>query len=445
MKLSEKELNYILSECINYLLTEDELPPLNKRAQKQRYFNYDINHGDINFDVDDKNNRIRGGSWKPNKIKRTLNKSQITRPLANMGTYVIGGWLLSGVIGLALGGDIGQLIANIGSLAGGAAALQALGGSLNRYNKMKNLKVPSNLATAKKVAIAAAAERANLQIQCADIKERLDEQIAEYNKRYKGIEQNGIRIPLTFELLNSFLLKTSSTFKLAKNLGSEEVSVNFNTDFSNKYVSESKQNIYEDDSYDFPEDSEFITHNSSNGGYIYDNNDEVIDFSNIVGLGEVYCETYRLWYTWTKYIKVIISEFPDDLTWKDIINEVGKRQPNELLNAFYHTFFPKISKLTDAIKDRKQEPEVTKFKIIDNNYADTLSNGTVVYYVLFQDDGGEKYALRKNNNMNNIKTGTWFSVKNIEKYLTGSYLRDSETDTISIFKPSILDYAIKIR
>lgn len=452
MKLSDKELNYILSECVKHVLLEStpEGMGLNNQGQKKQVLNTTINTANtenpyigVNMDGDAEYGR---DTWNyetdeeySNTVTQKAKPKNVLKQAGKALAWTVGGAALSAIVGGALGGDVGAIVANLGMYAGIGVAMASIGKSSKHFLLLKNMKIPRDVSTAKKVAVLAAAERINTQKQCYILQKNLTAAIAEFNKVFAKEMRQRNQQPLTWELLQPLLLKTSSNFTLAKQIGGDNIDVNFKTNFQNKNVTEAKllENDYatkEYDNFDFKEKNEMDA------------------LQEVIVMGELYCETYKLWYSWTRYIQVLIKYFPDDLKWNDIIQSVGKKHPDELFDSIYHLLFPTISKLTDTINDRNSrkdgktrsdiEQEVSnmgkkvRLTVIDVNFKfDEKGDGNMLEYVIFQDDNGEKYALLKQYYTNAIANTTLY-VKNLHNYITNNNIYDENGD-IPKLKPYI--------
>lgn len=433
MKLNDKELNYILSECVKSVMSEAAPIGLNRQGRKNQVYNTKINVDKPNVGTNDFDETYRDftddeGYQVQNKVTKNIKGKDILRQVGKAAAWTVGGMALGAFVGGVLGGDVGGLVANLGMYGGALAAFQGAIGSFRRYIYLKNMTIPNDPQIAKQMAILAAAERIGLQPKCHILQKNLTNAIDGFNNKFKQVNYE----PLSWETLKPFLIKSSHTFSFMKNLNINDAEVNFDTNFMNKNVTESK--LFEND---------YSTQEYKNFNFDGKTKEEAL--TEVITIGELYCETYKLWYIWTRYIQVLIDSHPDDLSWDDIIKEAGKHQPNVLFNKLYHFIFPRISQLTDAIKDKKEKKDVTIFEIVDVNYIDTLHNGTQVAYILFRGDDGDYYALKTPKNAK-VKNGMRFKVRAIEKYLTGSYLKSDNTidGEIAVFKNTILQYAIKI-
>lgn len=422
MKLNEQEMYFLLSECLKQTLTEaDILNKQRKNINKNAPISYKMDKGDVNIhknyswdgekfneyweqDPNGENTPTKStGKWNHNLLKR----SKAGKALG----AVAGAMALSGILGGLVGGDFGSIIGKIGMYGGIAYSLGMAAKSLRRYSLLKNMKVPNNPRMAYQVAVLAAQERAELQLQCKNAQANLRNSMAAYNMIYAG--KNSSESILTFDKIKE-LTSNAKNFDLlnAKMIAGEgkKGNVNFTTDFNNNNVTEGK--INEDiNSTDFSSTIVPINTFKENFEVEEDEYDQLeykqkLAVETVVGIAKFYSELYRLWYSWTRYIQILVQAFPNDLKWDDIINNTGKKDANSLFNALYHVMFPNMAKMTDSLTgDSKQERgekilnskenfkmhtlEITNAsKEIKNDYGHERK-----YVILMDLNDGQQYAI----------------------------------------------------
>lgn len=453
MKLTDKELNFVLSECVKQMLNEyDTVGPLNKTAQYQQKNNYSINTdgvtpvAGVNFMDDTWDGTIYNYPDEyDTKAKISKNKKNVNRNLLKAGAKTIAGFTVGSIVAIALG-PIGMIPLLFKSIRGGRKAISSLVKSHQRYKMLNSFKIPKNKETAKELAILAATERADLQNQCNIAQQNLFKSIKAFNETYS----NGT-LTLSWEDLKSVLSKTAGKFPLANELGGGEIEVNTKTNFNDINVTESK--LFE---------NEFSQTVQSKFTFNKNNIDDAM--KTVVSIGELYCELYRLWFSFTRYIQILIAKYPKYLNWKNIISSVGKVDNEESLWSEILGIVAPTSKraldLKQAFDKRNSEndenEEVSDKDIFDSFKQTTFTVNRIqfsptnspwgggkqskVTYTTFQDQEGREYALQTNLTPKAV-IGNTFTVTNMKKYITDTYISSDTNNDIRILSPSILSNA----
>lgn len=438
MKLNENEINYIFSECLLQILEEES--KLDKLRNNSTY-NYDRSNiqyaAGYNFDDNDvqsyqlDNRHVNKQNYRKGKIGRYLKPT-----MKAVGTVV--GTGLAGMTALsilsALGAEgIGGIISSLSFYGGLGIALKQAAESHRRYSLLKNMKIPRSVNMAKQVASLAAAERITLQEECRILQANFNNALSAYN----GLYGQYANYKLSWDIIKKHL---KTDFSLLTQLGGDTVETNIDTNFNDKNVTEGKlyENTFSNEEYGtkvIPENN-FIK-------YFQDKDDSAENFEfaveTVYGIAQLYIDTYQLWYQWSRYIKVLIDYFPEDLKWQEILKTAGKYQPESIWKSIYHKLLPNLSQVTDAIGDRinpknkegKTRDEIAKeikkkyntssvvkeLKVYSTQYNRNGIIFTVFDVINNDNDNDEKYAiateLLDNANLK-YNRGEIIQVKNID-------------------------------
>lgn len=400
MKLTEKELNYILSECIQQMILEN-----------------DINEDEPQVNTKINTNLVGGKGWGvSNKLQQT-------------GKAVVDGIKNgSGFLGKTLGGvgGVTQQVPGLASMAGSVAAgmmfptaglpflLAMLGmgqliGGINRFRQFATKKIPYNKNAAFKIALRALPEYQNCSKLCQTIQSNFNlscqayENIAQ-QKDWETTEYgwNDIKNSLNF---NEFTLN-SGDLKGIRGV------TNINQDFTKQDVNESttpdmqkKQTINTIQKY-------LSTFNKENDAQIF-----------IQKVGELYANAYQLYFKWKSYLRAIMMKF--DISWTEIQN--GKLGSNTIENMF--TF-----KGDNTIDKDDLSVDYTIINYIQEAIITSSENNKEYTYTIWRDQNNKFYAiykpyLKSNNidtllpqrfifssNMTNNKTIRFVSTSNGKQY-----------------------------
>lgn len=435
MKLNESELNYILTECFEKVLNEDN--SINqKQVDKNLPFNYNFS---TNVRQDDDGVTPSDPKIKRNNVQNAWKRGKFGKGAAT----ALGGMAVGAILGGLIGGNLGNIISNLGMIGGIAGALQMIGASHMRYNQMKNFKIPRNPEQAKKIAELSVIERYELSQQCKNLQGNFNNALQAYNSFFGQFGQT----QLTWDMIKDAISNTKFSIT-EKYLGGGSAEVNINTNFNNQNVTESKIN------------EAYLQNNEYNKRILpikdyqelFEDEGQEYAVEIVYGIAKLYTETYQLWYKWTRYIKVLIDYFPDHIKWNDLIQNIGKVSSNNMWNYLYKAVFPNLSQVTDAIQNRNKTSNGKSRKDIEkdiqNKYSDTTSSIIIVNnsyktnYIIFRDENtNEFYAMNKqridSNTPISYGINQRFSVDNIKKYLTGNGIKDSNGTQIPVVNNKI--------
>ena len=399
MKLTEKELNYILSECIQQMILEN-----------------DINEEEPQVKTKINTNLAGGKGWGVgNKLQQT--GKAIADGVKNG----------SGFFGKTLGGIRGvtQQVPGLTTMAGGVAAgmmfptaglpflLAMLGmgqliGGINRFRQFATKKIPYNKNAAFNLALKALPEYQNCSKLCQTIQSNFNlscqayENIAQ-QKDWEKTEYgwNDIKNTITF---NEFTLD-SGDLKGIKGV------TNINQDFTKQDVNEStapnmqkKQTINTIQKY-------LSTLKEEENAQIF-----------IQKVGELYANAYHLYFQWKSYLRAIMMKF--DISWTEIQN--GKLESNAIDNMF--TF-----KGDNTIDKDDLSVDYTIINFIQDSENQSSENNKVYVYTIWRDQNNKFYAIYKpslpksidlslpqrfifSSNMTNNKTIRFISTSNGKQY-----------------------------
>ena len=398
MKLTEKELNYILSECIQQMILEN-----------------DINEEEPQVKTKINTNLVGGKGWGVgNKLQQT--GKAISDGIKNG----------NGILGKTLGGikGITQQVPGLTSMAGGVAAgmmfptaglpflLAMLGmgqlvGGINRFRQFATKKIPYNKNAAFKIALRALPEYQNCSKLCQTIQSNFNlscqayENIALQND-WKTTEYgwNDIKNSLKF---NEFTLD-SGDLKGIRGV------TNINQDFTKQNVSEStapdmqkKQTINTIQKY-------LSTFDEENAKIF------------IQKVGELYANAYYLYFKWKSYLKAIMLKF--NISWEEI--QKGETTSGKWGDKFNF-------KGDNAVDKDELSVDYTIINFIQNTQIQSSENNKVYVYTIWRDQNNKLYAIYKpsvpdsvdlsqpqrfifSSNMTNNKTIRFTSTSNGKQY-----------------------------
>lgn len=420
---------------------DEETKFLNNRAQWQKNFKNTFNDSqdDVYFSWDDNGTMQRdpySAKYSKPRINTKLKGKNLLKQLGgNAGLKQLGGVsaALSTIVGALLGNNgLSNFISNGLLVGGGLMAAYTAASTFQRIYMLKNQTIPRDPATARTLAILAATERAELQKQCHNIQLNLKKSMSVYETKFQN---DADYVPINWETLQELLRKNANNFTISKftlnnNIGGDTVDVNIDTNFNDINVTEGK--LLEADYT-----------NQVENNFFKNTNDCLTALKEIIVIAELYCESYALWYQWTRYIQVLIKYFPDDLKWGDIIKSVGKRVPNETFSRIFQKLFPGASKLANAVgnrysnKDGKSRKDIAadvrkmgasiKLLVVNDNFEFENEDGNKLYFVILQTSDGERYALLKSK-LPNAQINDYYTVKNLDRYVTNNTIFDNDGD-----------------
>lgn len=359
MKLTEKELNYILSECIQYMLNENT-PNINTSIKQ------DINGGIKNFNANTPDEtpmeKITNMKTKAGNFMRK-NGGKVISALA--GAYGVSDALFGGGTGLgtALVGGAGL------SLLIGSAAL-AIGQGVSSFMQFKNKGIPNNKQKAFELACKAAPEYKKAAALCKIIQSNWNNACTAYNNiaprngwtptslSWKSQEIQG-SITQDFTLSKGAITGTKGRVRADQNFDNLQVNESVNTpDFKRQLTTK-----------------EITTYLQQ-----YDNPNALKVMQQIA---QLYVEAYKIYFEWKSYLAAINQKF--GITWNEV--NAGKMNGGSSQTGTVNT---------DAL----------------SNIGETITLQTVEALVDY--GNGNKYAILQELGNSNVYYGISYS------YLKGS-------------------------
>lgn len=400
MKLTENELNYILSECLQQMILEN-----------------DINEEEPQVKTKINTNLAGGKGWGVGNKLQTTGKAiadGIKNGQGYPGAKVIGG----------IKGALSQ-VSGLTTMAGGIAAgmmlptaglpflLAMLGmgqliGGINRFRQFATKKIPYNKNAAFKIALRALPEYQNCSKLCQTIQSNFNlscqayENIAQ-QKDWATTEYgwNDIKNTLTF---NEFTLD-SGDLKGIRGV------TNINQDFT-------KQDVNESTSLDMQKKQTINTIQKYLSRFDEENAQIFIQ-----KVGELYANAYHLYFQWKSYLRAIMMKF--DISWEEI--QKGKTTSGKWNDKFNF-------KGDNAVDKDDLSVDYTIINYIQEATITSSENNKVYEYTIWRDQNNKFYAiyspyLKSNNidtllpqrfifssNMTNNKTIRFVSTSNGKQY-----------------------------
>lgn len=416
MKLTEKELNYILSECVQQMISENEID----EDISSKY------SPDVNTKI--RTNLVGGKGWGiGNKLQQT--GKAVADGIKNG----------NGFFGKTLGGIKGatQQVPGLTSIAGGVAtgmmfptaslpfllAMFGLGqlvNSINRFRQLATKKIPNNKNAAFKIALRALPEYQNSSKLCQTIQSnfnlscRVYEQVAtEEDWNEKQISWNSIKD----EIENNEFTLTNGDLKGIRGV------TNINQDFSKQDVNESITAPDMQQKQTASTIKKYLSRFNEEGGREF-----------IKKVGELYANAYHLYFKWKSYLRSIMMKF--NISWEEIQN--GKLNGNSIINSFTYksdnnidkeslsTNYITISYLTNTVY---KSPENNK----DYHYMIWVDNENLQYYAIYQSnnpiDINQDYRFIYNSHISNNKMLPFINPINNKRY-KALVLNDNIFDTL---------------
>ena len=321
MKLTDKELNFVLSECVKNLMLEeapnDSSNTFNKKyiqnivgkntdpSTVQRYKSGQISN------IDDYN--------EPNISKQKWGKRGTAAAAGVVGYQSLKhlGRFASGVLG-----SLGPELVGIAALLGGGAIIGGLVNNITVLNKFKNLKLPTIALNVPKYAELAVKEKVKAQQLCIEIQKELNTTITAYNKVFGDTKT-----------INDLFNGAEVTFRDAKKGGKyNNAKINTNIDFTDKYAGKNENRIKGQILEGINELQ--AKYNFFASGIQQDEAEE-----HLLKICEFYKRAYSNWMEWVRYIQALAKKFPEHCNWESMMD--GKSQNNTILG-----------KAKNALKDR---------------------------------------------------------------------------------------------
>lgn len=421
MKLTEKELNYILSECIQQMILEN-----------------DINEEEPQVKTKINTNLAGGKGWGVGNKLQTTGKA-IADGIKNG----------SGFFGKTLGGIKGvtQQVPGLTTMAGGFAAgmmfptaslpflLAMLGmgqliGGINRFRQFATKKIPYNKNAAFKIALRALPEYQNCSKLCQTIQSNFNlscqayENIAQqrdWEKTEYGWDD--IKNTLSF---NEFTLD-SGDLKGIRGV------TNINQDFTKQDVNESTA----------PDMQKKQTINTIQK-YLSRFDEEDAQFF-IQKVGELYANAYHLYFQWKSYLRAIMMKF--DISWEEI--QKGETTSGKWSDKFNF-------KGDDAVDKDDLSVDYTIINYIQDATITSSENNKQYIYTIWRDQNNKFYAIYKlslptsidtsipqrfifSSNMTNNKTIRFVSTSNGKQY-KALLLNDNVFDSLEAVPNNTEEY-----
>lgn len=437
MKITENELNYILTEITKTILYEEEYGTsrqLNKTIINPTYRDLQNDNGDT---VSDQSPEITQ--------KTNWNKKKIGRVAKKYGSLALGAAAaatLGAAASLAFNSGFGDFLSGLGFWGGIGSIVAAAGNSWLRYSQLQEMKLPSSDREALTYARYAAAERERLQEQCRIIQRNLHNAFNAYRTVYKN---NAVSWE---EMINNIPNKGYAI--LGGDVKNGKVKVNYKTDFEDRYV---KESIIKESENSLTNTSTIVPKNTFTEAFTQ-MNDSKTALGTVLYLAKAYNEMYGLWMHWSRYIGTLIAKFPKTLTWETVIDsnknygtgQIITNLAKAILPRAVSQFIPDYQKKDDNNKNEFDDYIVSAFTLtlIDNDYHYQAfdKNNTKHFYLFDCEENTNLYALPWNN-----KTTNYFRNININTSLEFEFSRseviskfkNDENQTIFVLSNTVLD------
>lgn len=375
MKLTEKELNYILSECIQYMLNENT-PNINTTIKQN------MSGGIKNFNIDTpdetpldklKNMKTKAGNF----IRK--NGGKVVSALS--GAYGVSDALFSGSSGLgtALVGGTGL------ALLIGSAAL-AIGQGVSNFMQFKNKGIPNNKRKAFDLACKAAPEYKKAAALCKVVQSNWNNACTAYNSiaprngwtptslSWKSQEIQG-SITQDFTLSKGAIAGTKGRVRADQNFDNLQVNEAVNTPDFKRQLTPKEILMYLQQ---------------------YDNPNALKAMQQIA---QLYVEAYKIYFEWKSYLAAINQKF--GITWNEV--NAGKMNGGTTQKGNVNT--DALSNIGETITLQTVEAVVNYGKGEEYAILQELGNPNVYY--------GISYAYLKGSNdiVNTLKNNGQFTVE----------------------------------
>jgi hypothetical protein len=297
MKLTENELNYILSECVQRMIVENT-PAINTTIQQTRsgkLKNPPAQHNDEGIVDKVKNFGSKAKKFVNNNWGKAL-------------SFGLGGYQ-------ALFADTNTMItAGLGAML--TPLIMSVANKVQSYRNFKNKGVPNNINKAFELACKASKEYKNSASLCKIIQANWNIACNAYKKVVALKKQEGENwVPQTITWNSQEIQsKIVKDFVLTKGaISGVKGNVNANQDFTNLKVNESAQ--YNPNFQTKLNEAEIINYLKQ-----FDNANAV---EAMVQIAQLYSEAYKIYFEWRTYIAYIGKRF--SITWEEI--EKGSLNP----------------------------------------------------------------------------------------------------------------------
>ena len=392
MKLTEKELNYILSECLKRTLNEAGMPSAGD------YMNASMNRMNNNSNYQQTNKKspvestISGMANAVNRFRNSELAQGLTAAAAGAMMSLNAFWG-----GSANGIDILKNIGIIGLLASGTVAVGSIGLSLHRLNQLKNKKMPKNKLQAFKLACDAYDEYTKCMVNAKKEYAILNEALMQYNQavpfwnKNKPANVKEDLKPLTYKELFTVVNKTTNEFEIKQD-GVSGGSVKGKSQEDMRGL-----NI------------ESVIKESANNMWA-GVNPEVAQ-KQLGGLAATYHITYKLTYEWKVYILTLMKKF--DFTFEEV--------KTKKLNG--SRFGAAVTRGQNGdVNPIANDSTYTSLTLIDDNYVWVNKEDNKKHiYTIWEADNEEYYAVFKNDITGvTLNKGMTVNVPEIKKLLQGN-------------------------
>ena len=377
MKLTEIELNYILSECVRYMLIENELDEdiLDEATPKVTK-----NSGWDKFKTNADNAMQTVGNAVTNSWKNSSTGLGKVTGVIKTGLNAIPG---GAALGLAKGA---QILAGMGEPpttflgnlmqfsphALAAFGILKLGAAVTRMFQTYKKNVPNNKLQAFKCALRALPEYESAAEICKMIQLNFNRVCEIYNDFADDSDWNKKNV--SWNTLRNEV--DGSTFELSQGiLKGAKGEVSTDTDFNNLEIGINEANEVNVQQELTDTQIQKIFERCTNG-------DEAYNF--VKEIAQAYAESYQLYYTWRAYLKAVMLKHRD-ITWENI--KTGKL-PGV-------TNFLRGSTNNVDVNELSQNNYVT-LSIVNNNYKITNKKGYSTDYIVLKGNNRRLYCIEKN-------------------------------------------------
>lgn len=379
MKLTENELNYILSECIQHLVLENELD------EKI------INEDEPNINTKIKGTNMAGGvGWGIGNKLQTTGKAIADGVKNGQGAIgkTLGGVrgalsLIPGAGNIALGNTVGMIAPNFGWLLSKLGWLQ-VGNSMKKFIQLSTKGVPWNKYQAFQLSLKAVTEYQNCSQLCQTIQKNFIKTCEAYTQvanelgwTKTDISWNDIKGNLKdvdFTLNQGSLKGVQGTTRINQNFSQQDINEavetpNFQEEVNPKIIIKFLKNFNENEAQKAVEQ-----------------------------VGQLYVNAYQMYFKWKSYLRAIMQRH--HIKWEEIKN--GKLE-NGSLGAMFSTTTKNID--TEALSDTENNIPLTFIDIISLSnrtgnkidYAILSTNNNVYYGVYWSDIEGSDIEPILNN------------------------------------------------
>lgn len=370
MKLTENELNYILSECIQQMILENDID------EKI------INEEDPNINTKIKGKNINGGvGWGIGNKLQTTGKA-IVDGVKN-GQGVIGktfggikGALsqVPGASGIAMGNIIGKVFPNFGWLltkfGWGMIAM-----SIKKYAQLAAKGVPLNKYQAFQLALKSVTEYQNCSNLCQTIQKNFNETCKAYAQ--VANELGWTKTDISWNDIKGNLKDVDFTLNQGS-LKGVQGTTRINQDFSKQDVNEAVETPNFQEEVNPKIIIKFLKNFNENEAQ-----------KAVEQVGQLYVNAYQMYFKWKAYLRAIMQRH--HIKWEEIKN--GKLE-NGSLGAMFSTTTKNID--TEALSDTENNVPLTFIDLISLtnkngnkiDYAILRANNNVCYGVYWSDIKG---------------------------------------------------------